>query len=460
MTQDATAGPAETGQPAPTGFIDDPHDLGNRILRWKEQGFHVLSPAIQISHFASGYGVNASLVMLDPNVADGGSGIDVYFDKNTMNGKGDNRDGAEQRAPSKIGLLKIAAAAGVSWVEPYGRVDDLTIQNLWIYRVTGVYLAYDGTPQVIKGEKEIDYRDGSSQIGEWSRAEWREIEERNRKLKSQERQTHINGWSDRRVRMARTNGAERAETGALTRAIRTLGIKHVFTIAELKKPFVALRVCPMVDMSDPDVRREVTAGMLGGVAKLYAHVQPSQQHERQTYRIEAPRETIDVEALRESFREPETVPARREGPAQQHATVTPPVQTQAQPPQQVAAPVSQPQQIDPNADDAEHEPDLPAGAVWLKDVRKEHVPYSRNHQKFGEKFTKWFVTDHNGEESETIFGKWGSIIDRAYYEGLPVFLQTVGKTFRGTVTQEIQNVKIATGEEDVPLPLDSEMPKL
>src|SRR6267378_1257769 len=91
------------------GFILSPYHLGQKILEWRRAGYHVLSPAIKISNFAPGYGVNASLVLLDPNVDADGSGLDVYFDKNNMQGQGNNSDPTEERAPSKIGLNKIAA---------------------------------------------------------------------------------------------------------------------------------------------------------------------------------------------------------------------------------------------------------------------------------------------------------------------------------------------------------------
>jgi len=435
------AGPLEQNGAPGSGFILNPHELGQKILDWKRKGYHVLAPAIQISSFQPGYGVNASLVLLDSRVDADGSGTDVYFDKNNMQGQGNNNDPTEERAPSKIGLFKISAAAGISWVEPYGRVDPLTIQNLWIYRVTGVYLAYDGTPQPIKGECEIDYRDGSSQIGDWSREAWRALELRNQAAQGPAREYSINGWSERRVRQARAHGAGRAETGALTRAIRTLGIAHSYTIAELKMPFVTLRVCPMIDMSDPDVRRQVTMGMLGGVASLYAGMS------RYDSPSAAPRELppatfapIQVSAHREP--EPVVLPPQVAQPQ-----VAPPQRSQSTPVPQGPAPVPASTLMQSELPGEIREPReemtyaMPDGAVLLRDVVKTQHRYSAQHTKAGQSFTKWTVTDSNGVLSVTVFPKWGNLIDSCFADGRPVVLQSTPKTYRGTTENEIMNVK-------------------
>lgn len=457
MTQATAPEAAETvtsGQD--TGFIDDPRDLGNRIMAWKEKGYHVLSPAIQISNFAPGYGVNASMVLLDYNVdPSSGAGVDVYFDKATMNGKGDNRDGSEQRGVSKIGLNKIASAAGVSWVKGE-RVDPLVIQNLWIYRVLGVYLAYDGTPQTIPGEKEIDYRDGSAQIGEWSREAWDAVMRKNDKVPAGQQQKHINGWSDRRVRNARTNGAERAETGAMERAIRTLGIKHVYTITELKRPFVALRVCPIMDMTDPAVRRMVAEGQMGGVAKLYA-----QQH--QPRQLEAAQDPVrfSTERLRPAVAEPLRQEMRQD--PDRPAAATAPVQPPQQPPQQRQQDPDRPGAVQPRetvekaidatfnavreaAQPRDARQELPPGALLIVDVQKADIPYNRNHKKYGQKFTKWTVSFSDSTVAETVFHSWGKVIDDCWdgerrQARYPVRVRSLEKEFHGRYTNEVDSIE-------------------
>lgn len=404
-------------------FIVTPSDLATKVGEWNAQGFHVLAPAIQVGTFASGYGVNASLVMLDPRVDGDGRGIDVYFDKTTMRGAGANDDPTEERAPTKIGLGRLSSAAGVSWVEPYGRVDPLTILNLWIYRVTGVYLAYDGTPQTIKGEKEIDYRDGSAQIGDWSIADWRALEAKNQQATGSDRKWAINGWSQNRVRQARTNGAERAETGALERAIRfAFPIKHRYTLAELTRPFVALRVCPMVDMADPDVRRMVADRQLGGVAALYA---PSRALPPASER----RSVIDVTP------QPEPVPVAAAPPVAPPAAAPPPAPPAAPPPPM---------------------PTPPPGAGYIQRVERAQKPYGERHAKAGQVFSKWHVIDAAGVEHVTIRAALGDKAQRCHDEGIPVVIVSAPNNFR---EQEISDIKEAGTASNAPREQEPTLPR-
>jgi hypothetical protein len=66
--------------------------------------------------------------------------------------------------------------------------------------------------------------------------------------------------------------AESAITGAQARVVqKLLGLKPAYTLEELKKPFVIVAVTPVVDMKDPDIKRMVTAHMLGIRETLYPH---------------------------------------------------------------------------------------------------------------------------------------------------------------------------------------------
>jgi hypothetical protein len=428
------------------GFILRPEDLGSKILEWKQRGYHVLSPAIQVSTFAPGYGVNASMVLLDPNVDEKGRGLDVYRDDRTMQ--------PAERGLAKIALGKIAAATGVSWIPSQsGRKDPLTIQNLWIYQVLGVYLAYDGTPQTIHGEKEIDYRDGSAQIGEWSRAAWREALERDPRTR------HINGWSDNRVMQARSHGAERAETGAMERAIRMgFGIKHIYTVQELAQPFVALRVCPVVDMSDPRTRALVTDRQLAGVAALYAG--PSVRS-----LTEGLPNTDFIDVGRAPHREPiaaaHTPPAAAPAPTQQQAP--PPAQTSAPPPPTNPAPTNPPPaqaaaapQREPGDELEPYEPsdeaevpgqEIPEGATLLRDVKVEEKPYTQA-AKRGRTFRKWTVVAGNGDVFVTVFPRWGERCAKAFAERVPVVLRG-GPENNYHEREIIKVLKVGERDEDV-----------
>ena len=65
---------------------------------------------------------------------------------------------------------------------------------------------------------------------------------------------------------------ESAITGAQARVVqKLLGLKPAYTLEDLKKPFVVVAVTPVVDMKDPDIKKMVTAHMLGIRETLYPH---------------------------------------------------------------------------------------------------------------------------------------------------------------------------------------------
>jgi hypothetical protein len=66
--------------------------------------------------------------------------------------------------------------------------------------------------------------------------------------------------------------AESAITGAQARVVqKMLGLKPAYSLEELKKPFVIVAVTPIVDMKDPEIKKMVTAHMLGIRETLYPH---------------------------------------------------------------------------------------------------------------------------------------------------------------------------------------------
>jgi hypothetical protein len=56
-----------------------------------------------------------------------------------------------------------------------------------------------------------------------------------------------------------------------------LGIKKVYTGAELQKPFVCVRITYQPDYDDPEVKRLITMASLGSMATVYGLPAPQQQ---------------------------------------------------------------------------------------------------------------------------------------------------------------------------------------
>jgi hypothetical protein len=222
LAQTATAPPV----------ITSPDDFLATIRRFTEERAIVLSPFTSFGALAPSFGIVTTIVQLNAN-PDGGEVYDGLPFLNKEKG---------EVAPAKIGLRKLAEAAGISWRTE--RSDPRTIPHYWEIKAIASYRGVDGVVVTREASAEWDLRDGS---------------------------LRLKGWTPRQVEEARKNGLRNAEARAINAAIRECGcgIKQKYTRAELAKPFVVFRVAFQPDMSDPETRRQVTAAALGGTAALY-----------------------------------------------------------------------------------------------------------------------------------------------------------------------------------------------
>ena len=244
--------------------ITNPTILADRIREWQSLA-HVLSPAVSISALAPQHAIAPAVVVLDPRVDQQGIGVDVYH-SNLFH------RAAEDRSLTKVALNKIASAAGASFTTT--RTDPRTIPNYWEMRARLTYTDFDGSPRVIERTAEVDLRDGSPQV---------------------------NGMKPGQISQARRFGLRLAEAKACNAAARDAwGIPSKLTTADLQKPFVALRVSFVPDMSDPIQRRLVAERALGGSAALYP----------QASRALPEPDVIDVEPERERDAESDPGPGR------------------------------------------------------------------------------------------------------------------------------------------------------
>jgi len=149
-----------------------------------------------------------------------------------------------ERAPTKVGLLKILQAAGGEVVaEKCRRVDDRKDPRYAETQMVIRLPMLDGSSKEFAATRHVDHRDGSDEIV---------------------------GWSEKRLAQARKFTPELSETKALSRAIREgLALKQKYTEGELARPFVVPALVFDPDMSDPEIRRMVAARGLGVTDQLY-----------------------------------------------------------------------------------------------------------------------------------------------------------------------------------------------
>ncbi len=153
----------------------------------------------------------------------------------------------------KVALLKtaldqIAGAAQVDWAFS-GQVDDWHDPYRVKYHAVAVVRNPDGTLRRLPGTKVLDLRKTADFVGE-----------------------DAVGMSDRELQMARKHIHALAESKAMNRAIRRLGIASGMTEQQAAQPWVVVALVP--DMSHPEMRRAMIQSLAGNQALLYGHTQP------------------------------------------------------------------------------------------------------------------------------------------------------------------------------------------
>lgn len=319
--------------------ITTPDEYQTAMSKWGKHDYHVLTPAVTFSGLPPQHGMVAALVQINPNPDAG----DVYQDRLFC------KDG--EVAIAKLGLSKIAQAAGMTIKTE--RTDPRAFPNYWEVRATARFIGLDGTPQEVDATCEYDLRDGSPRV-----QKMHEDAKRNGRT------------ADKQLMGARQNGLRACEARAINAAIRQFGIKQKYTIDELRKPFVTLRVTYQPDMSDPEVRRLVTARSLEGTAALYG-----------TTRQLAAAEPLDVIG--------DVEPGHTSAPKSVGVGSTVP---------------------------APETPAYPEGYGPIQSLRSEE----KKRRDGSGTFLKWTVVDHAGVEHTTVKGAIGQQLEKLHAAKTPV----------------------------------------
>ncbi len=218
---------------AKSGIITTPSEFRGSVQRWRENRFHVLSPAVDFTALPPQWGLLPVKVEINTDETVGEVYRDPLFCKEG------------EVCLTKNGLTKISQAAGMSIKTT--RMDPRTIANYWevqaAVRITGL----DGTPQEWTATEELDLRDGS---------------ERSKKVMGRNNATGA-------LIASRSKGMRNCEARAINAAIRLYGIKQKYTLKELESPFIVVRMLFQPDMSNPTQAAIATSQALGGVSALY-----------------------------------------------------------------------------------------------------------------------------------------------------------------------------------------------
>lgn len=223
------------------------------MAEWTKN-YTVLTPFTNILGLAPSYALVASVVKLDTDATKG----EVYAGLPWLAKNKPNADDNEV-APAKIGLRKMAENGSIST-----DADEINTgaKYHWKFKGIATYRGLDGTIIRRTATAEWDLRDGSDRL---------------------------KGWTPNQITEGRKNGLRNCEARAINAAIRECGcgIKQKYTVGELKKPFLVIRVAFQPDMSDPETKRQVTAAALGSTNTLYAGG-PSRSVDHETQDDETP----------------------------------------------------------------------------------------------------------------------------------------------------------------------------
>lgn len=268
--------------------IKTPNELRQRIEEFQNSAF-ILSPMTAVASIAPGYEITPVVVVIDPSVdGESGRGADVYFQRSIHKSKkvGDNWVPTEVSL-NAAGLGRVLAAVGVNVYPSRWQHDGVSEKYLWVVETDGDLIEFDGRVRRLPaGVGSLDARDGSPDIGEWTPEAWAErvrIAEAQKKNTPEKDRWKVKpeplpgGWTYERVMGVRKFGRQLALTKSLNSLSYRLGVRHSYTVEELKKkPFVIMRPMFMPDMTDSSIRQMVTAANLGARATMYPGNQPQQ----------------------------------------------------------------------------------------------------------------------------------------------------------------------------------------
>lgn len=219
--QAALARPTPANLVKLTGAFHSPDQVTHALQEAAQQA-HLVTPQTACGALPLGTSVTMSVVWVDANT-------ETY---------GIPHQNSDRRGLDKTALVKIANAAGLSW-EPglSGRLDDGSDPHYCHYRAVARVKNFDGTERIEMGSVEMDLREGSETAEET------------------EARARANNKPNTELQQMRRFILRHAESKAMNRVIRRLGIRTSYMRHELDRPFVVARSMFTGHTDDPDLKK-------------------------------------------------------------------------------------------------------------------------------------------------------------------------------------------------------------
>lgn len=222
------------------GDKTDPAGITN-ALQYAARAYHLISPSTTCGALPIGHAIRLDAVVID-------------VDEETY------ETDDEKRGLHRAALQRIASGVGLSWIGST-RLDDGANPWYWNIRADGVFRSFDGTIEARVGTDELDLRPGAPQRDlivqrAIDKALKDALDARHAKVFRNADPYDVGRQrGENQVRAMAIKGYARCETTAQLRAIRSMGLRHSYTAAELRKPFVCARLIWTGRSDDPEIQR-------------------------------------------------------------------------------------------------------------------------------------------------------------------------------------------------------------
>lgn len=255
-----------TPTPATAGPSDLITIVNTQLAEWKGKGAHVLAP-VTLQTIPSMFRPVVVAVQLDADAAH----KEVYPQK----GGG--------FSISSLGWKKIGDAIGIQWdPRESRRTDDGRDPRRVCYRMVGKVRGMDGLERTIIGDKEIDLDVIEQETTDSYRQKAQDLLAHpvdGPKFRAQcPTAQDVGAWVAEKTRAEvlqfRKHMLARAQSGAIARATKNIGIRETYTAAELQRPFVFPKLVFCPDENDPQTRQFLLEQATGAAHQLYSGQSP------------------------------------------------------------------------------------------------------------------------------------------------------------------------------------------
>jgi len=233
-----------------------------RLKAYEVKGCHMLVPsAINIDDIAPGFALVIDPVLLKSHPRD----KDVYahetnqYDYTANDWKQEHRSGKELVRVHKQGFDRLAQAARIEWLQPQ-IIRDAQVKGRMMAVIEGMIRTSTG-----------EYYRVSDVYG-------MDLEIERKKLELQySRKTSAEYLIKRDLLQKEVHQEKHCVSGAKNRVTKQLlCIANTYTVEELKKEFVAIRIVPRLDMNDEYTRKRLVDMQIAAMASVYGLIPNSQ----------------------------------------------------------------------------------------------------------------------------------------------------------------------------------------